>query len=98
MLKKISLKKAITVLFKEVTDIKIKGNKVNGVKESQSGFFTDNGQVYYITQDLQPSYSSNLDLDKGGVMYRKAKDYKDFSGDTNKWNFSELLSKHGYRV
>ena len=85
MTKGISLKKAIEILGG--TEIELhKGYYYC------SGFFNWNGQLYYI---------STMDLRTGKeirVMYRTAKDRKDYTGGTNTWDFASKLAEKGYHV
>lgn len=96
-LKKISFKKAIETVFQGATNIKLKTGKVNGSNDCISGFFTCNDtEVYYIHRDLRSNFSFNFDA--SGVMYRSARDYRDYSGGTNTWDFSTKLHNLGYRI
>lgn len=67
------------------------------------GFFDMNGKTYYITSgDLRMRQR----LDKNGerqatycgIMYREAKDRKDYRGGINRWDFESKLFKMGYLV
>ena len=31
-------------------------------------------------------------------MYRKAKNYKDYTGETNQWDFNKRLQEKGYTI
>lgn len=61
----------------------------------QYGFFTKDNQLYYINSGdirmLKPDGQLN-------IMYRTAKDTKDFTGGVNQWNFLQVLNNKGYKV
>ena len=87
-MKKVSLKKAIEILGG--TDIELKAGYYYC-----SGFFNLNGQLYYIsTADIRTTPLNN----SRSVMYRTAKDRKDFTGGTNLWDFADRLAEKGYEV
>ncbi|MBO7713989.1 MAG: hypothetical protein J6S85_10495 [Methanobrevibacter sp.] len=84
-MKKVSFKKAIQIVWPNATDIKL----TKGYFYC-SGFFDVDGQTYYIsTGDLR----TNL-----GIMYRTAKDRKDYTGGINQWGFESILKEKGYVV
>lgn len=84
-MKAISFKKAISIVFPKAENIKLhKGYYYC------SGFFTVDGQCYYITTG-----DTRMNL---GVMYRTAKDYKDYTGGINEWDFDSKLHSAGYRI
>lgn len=72
-------KKELTVELNKIGATDIKFNRGHFYV---SGFFTVNGQPYYFSlSDVRGlEYVSNPTL-----MYRTAKDYKDFSGGSNQW-------------
>lgn len=91
MFKYVSLKKAIQLVFPNATDIKI-----NKMYYECSGFFNVGEQVYYISSpDVRFWDINSLSL---GIMYRTAKDRKDYTGGTNQWDFNERLQNLGYKL
>jgi hypothetical protein len=80
-----SLRNAIRIVWHNAENIKLsKGYYF------QSGFFDVDGQTYYITTgDTRLPY---------GVMYRTARDRKDYTGGVNQWDFESLLSNKGYKL
>lgn len=90
-MKKVSLKKAIELVFPNATDIKI-----NKMYYECSGFFNVGEQVYYISSpDIRYRDINSLSL---GMMYRTAKDRHDYTGGTNQWDFNEKLQSLGYML
>lgn len=65
----------------------IKTHKLNGVNDYISGFLTIDDQHFYVSVNFN---KSALDGDRN-VMFRTAKDYKDFSGGNNNWCEAENL-------
>lgn len=90
-MEQVSLKKGIETLYPNATEIRVKRNHT-----TISGFFTVGEQVFYISQELGQNYVKNLD--KSGIMYRKAKDYRDYTGEQNIWDFSKRLEQYGLKV
>ena len=82
-MKKVSLKKAIQIVFPEATDIKLSKNYYYC-----SGWFNVGEQVYYISSGDVRWNSS--------IMYRTAKDRKDYTGGINMWGFETELKRKGY--
>jgi hypothetical protein len=74
------VKKALTQVG--ATDIKLKSNYFYF-----SGFATINGQVIYVSSGDARSWEFP---DKKKLMMRKAKDYKDFSGEINNYCAFEI--------
>lgn len=76
----LSLKQILTRIG--ATDIKIKNHKINGQNRAEnSGFFTMDGQPYYISTTW------------GGHDYER--DYKDYSGGVNMWDFGKFCIGRG---
>ena len=87
-MKKVSLKKAIEILGG--TNIELHRGYYYCY-----GFYEKDGQLYYIsTSDIRtcPLNSS------ASIMYRTAKDRKDYTGGVNTWDFYDRLAKKGYEV
>lgn len=84
-MRKVSLKKAIQLVFPQATDIKLSKGYYYCY-----GFFNVGNQVYYIN-----SGDTRLGL---GIMYRTAKDRKDFTGGVNQFDFEDILEHSGYVV
>lgn len=91
-MKKISLRKAIQVVFPQASDIKL----TKGYFYC-SGFFNIGEQTYYIsTMDVRTADFNSKGV--SGIMYRTAKDRKDFTGGTNQWDFNSRLQEKGYLI
>jgi len=91
-MKKISLKKAIELVFNGATDIKITKGYYYFF-----GFFNVGEQVYYIScADVRTTDFNSTGV--GGIMYRTAKDRKDYTGGTNQWDFNNKLQSMGYML
>ena len=87
-MKKVSLRKAIQLLGGE-------NIKLTAGYYYCSGFFDKNGQTYYIsTADIRTRPLNHT----MSIMYRTAKDRKDFTGGTNQWDFNQRLNEMGYEV
>lgn len=90
-MKKVSLKKAIEIVFPGASDIKI-----NKLYYECSGFFNVGDQTYYISSpDVRFRDINSLSL---GMMYRTAKDRKDYTGGINQWDFNSRLQEKGYML
>lgn len=91
-MKKVSLKKAIEIVFPNATNIKL-----NKGYYYCSGFFNVGDQTYYISSmDVRTSDINATGV--SGIMYRTAKDRKDFIGGTNTWDFNRKLQEKGYML
>ena len=91
-MKKVSLKKAIEIVFPQATDIKL-----NKGYYYCSGFFNVGEQVYYISSaDVRTSNINALGV--SGIMYRTAKDRTDYTGGVNTWDFNYKLQEKGYML
>lgn len=91
-MKKVSLKKAIEIVFPQATDIKL-----NRGYFYCSGFFNVGEQVYYISSgDVRVTNINSKGI--GGIMYRKAKNRKDYIGDINTWDFNYKLQEKGFML
>lgn len=89
-MKKISLKKAIEIVFPGASDIKLNKNYYYC-----SGWFNIGEQTYYISSaDVRISDINAIGVT--GIMYRTAKDRKDYHGGTNQWDFNKKLQEKGY--
>lgn len=84
-MKYVNFKKAIELLGYKV----IKYNKGFNYR---SAFAEDsNGNIYYFNiEDLRDKHPM--------IMYRSARDTKDYTGGTNIWNFETRLEEIGYCV
>lgn len=103
----LSLKQILTRIG--ATDIKIKNHKINGQNRAEnSGFFTMDGQPYYISttwggHDYERDYKracpitdTNGNFNPGAnIMFRKCRDYKDYSGGVNMWDFGRFCIGRG---
>ena len=91
-MKKVSLKKAIEIVFPNATEIKLNKNYFYC-----SGWFNIGEQVYYISSmDVRTSNINALGVT--GIMYRTAKNRKDYTGGTNQWDFNNKLQENGYML
>lgn len=91
-MKKVSLKKAIEIVFPNATEIKLNKNYFYC-----SGWFNIGEQVYYISSmDVRTSNINALGVT--GIMYRTAKNRKDYTGGTNQWDFNNKLQEKGYML
>lgn len=91
-MKKVSLKKAIEIVFPNATDIKL-----NKGYFYCSGFFNIGDQVYYISSaDIRTTDINSIGI--GGIMYRTAKNRKDYTGGINTWDFNIKLREKGYML
>jgi len=91
-MKKVSLKKAIEIVFPKATNIKITKGYYYCF-----GFFNVDEQVYYISSgDIRIADFNALGV--SGIMYRTAKDRNDFIGDVNQWDFNKQLQDKGYLI
>lgn len=95
-MKKIALKGALEKLGCKVVKLEWNGGVAS---RDQSGFFIGggqhgfaDGQLYYITYSPMFSYCGMH------VMYRTAKDLKDYTGGQNTWNFERALERIGYQL
>lgn len=62
-----------------------------------SGFFTaPSGQVYYISLSDVRSFRED-DMCFGSLMYRTAKDYKDYTGGSNQWVSLDKVQNVNFR-
>lgn len=103
-MKQISFRAALKLLG--VQDISLR--KLGGTPVETTGFFTGTGlnpapaifskapfqcgQTYYVTYQERPL------VGLGKVMYRTAKDRKDFTGGNNQWDFEAILANLGYKL
>lgn len=71
-------------------EVKVKDININGVVKGCSGFITNprNGNVIYVNTEGS-CYEPLADK----IMYRKAKDTKDYSGGQNRWCHHSLAAK-----
>ena len=91
-MKKVSLRKAIQLVFPEATNIKLNKNYYYC-----SGWFNIGEQTYYISSmDVRTSNINATGV--SGIMYRTAKDRKDYTGGTNQWDFNSRLQSMGYML
>ena len=91
-MKKVSLRKAIQIVFPKATNIKLSKGYYYC-----SGFFQIEEQPYYIcTTDIRMNHLNSTGI--MGIMYRKTKDYKDYTGETNQWDFNKRLQEKGYMI
>ena len=91
-MKKVSLKKAIEIVFPNATEIKLNKNYFYC-----SGWFNIGEQVYYISSmDVRTSNINALGVT--GIMYRTAKNRKDYIGGSNQWDFNNKLQEKGYML
>ena len=91
-MKKVSLKKAIEIVFPNATEIKLNKNYFYC-----SGWFNIGEQVYYISSmDVRTSNINALGVTE--IMYRTAKNRKDYTGGTNQWDFNNKLQEKGYML
>lgn len=91
-MKKVSLKKAIEIVFPNATEIKLNKNYFYC-----SGWFNIGDQVYYISSmDVRTSNINALGVT--GIMYRTAKNRKDYTGGSNQWDFNNKLQEKGYML
>ena len=91
-MKKVSLKKAIEIVFPNATEIKLNKNYFYC-----SGWFNIGEQVYYISSmDVRTSNINALGVT--GIMYTTAKNRKDYTGGTNQWDFNNKLQEKGYML
>lgn len=95
-MKKIGLRCALNRLGCTVVELHWNGGCV---ARDQSGFFYGtglngfaDGQLYYVV------YSPHFEVGGNYVMYRTAKDTKDFTGGTNCWDFEQRLRKIDYQM
>lgn len=91
------IRKALELVF-GATDISIKKQ----YPDERYGFFSDkSGATYYFattdTPRLIPALSC-LENGEIGLMYRTAKDRKDFTGGYNTWDFNKKLHEIGYKL
>ena len=90
-MKTVSIKKAIELIFRGATNIKLK-KMYNCDGEEKSGFFEVGNQIYYLNYQSKPLAG----LSK--VMYRTAKHTKDFTGGQNTCEFEKNLAGMGYSL
>lgn len=89
-MRKVSLKKAITLIFGEVVNLKRSKIYCNVGKEFHFFFTQKNSNIIYNLYYRDIGYTNKK------VMYRQVKSYSDFVGGYNRWDFEEKLKNLGY--
>lgn len=93
-MKKVSLRKAIEIVFPQATDIKLNKNYYYC-----SGWFNIGNQTYYIlSKDVRNNDINATGIFVSSIMYRTAENRKDYTGGTNQWDFNEKLQEKGYML
>ena len=91
-MRKISMKKAIEVIFGPVTMLK-KYQLYSCIGKEWAMFFRDaKGQTWYLDYRTLPVCSGKH------VMYRTAESENDHTGGHNTWDFEEKLARKGMYV
>lgn len=89
-MRKVSLKKAITLIFGEVENLKRTKIYCSDGKEYHFFFTQKNSNIIYNLFYRDIGYTNKK------VMYRQVKSYSDFIGSYNRWDFEEKLKNLGY--
>lgn len=92
-MKKVSLKKAVTLIFGNITNFKRTALYSNVGKEYSIYFTTSDGKMYNLFI-RSSGYLSSLPK----VVYREVTSYNDSTGSYNNWSFCRKLNDMGYYI